>query len=207
VVKGCARVDDFERYLWGQFFWYFGTLAPIVFLASLYYSHSLLLGIACARDEQHRMTSLSPWNFFMRKFKWRGIGIGVGLAPWVMFGTFLARYVNHRTYWRFHMSFQNALGDYELTDLVMVVGIIYFSFAAITVLAPRFRSPIPSAASGTVIVILYMNGVIELVEQTSVPQTNSTALILFTFPGLAMVVLSWLYVRFVLNRAWFRFES
>lgn len=167
----------------------------------------MLIGIACARDEQHRMTPLSPWHFFMRKFKWCGIGIAVGLVPWSVCGNIMAMYAFRRFSPYLDMSFQDILHEIDFSQVVIVLGLICVSITSITLLAPRFKSPWSAAMSGTIIGLLYLSGVLFLVEQTSIRQTNATALMLFTCPGLAMVIFSWLYVRFKLDLAWFRFEN
>lgn len=42
--------------LWKYFVWNGGIPVLFLFLSGYFYSRAILLGIACAGDEQHRMT-------------------------------------------------------------------------------------------------------------------------------------------------------
>lgn len=199
-----------------------------VFVASFYYSRAILFGLACARDEQHRMTPLSPWYFFMREFKPRGIWIAIGFVLWAVGETSMIEHVMYAYYVKYSIGFENVLSAFEFVYYSLHVGMICGAFAFITLLAPRFKSPMAVALIGAVIgplphlclifSVAFNNFFIQdFLDDTYLFLTGGPSPFgitwLFVYQaslfliGPAALVLTWLYVRFVLNRAWFRFDS
>lgn len=187
--------------------WFIAVHLPLIFGINFYYGRALLLGIACAHDEQHRMTPLSPWYFFMHKFKWHGVATAACIALCAVVGCIAGRFV-------FAVQFAGATLDMFLTYLGLYLAWIGSSCAVITVLAPRFREPMFLAIMGTLIgpplgvavLFLLRFSVMQWIFPGGQPG-DVEGFWFFTLPSLTAFCLTWHYVRFKLDRAWFRFED
>lgn len=193
-------------------FWDIGIPTLFVACACYFYCRALGEGIACARDTEHRMTLQSPWFFFMREFRPRIVLISIGLIPWLFYGAFLCSHDIIIRAWAFGADLQPdsviaASLKHALTRLLpQNLYMASLSFSVITLLAPRINRIWVLTSISTLVVFasiiipfkLWLNGIIPLY----MPYNRYLACF-----GMVSLLLTWLYIRFVLNRAWFRFDD
>ncbi len=187
--------------------WYPGVFALIVLVTSYCYSRRILQGIAAVRDEQHRLTLLSPWYFFMRELKSRSGRLIIGLLLWQICGVLVRQYEFIYGYWLGVSSIGEILNSLISTTLLLV-GVSLFSFGIITLSAPRFEHPLALAFIGTFVGMLCLILMSPLVQWIGVPAENelllNAVLIAISLVGFCLV---WLFVRYKCNRAWFHFDA
>ncbi len=174
--------------------------------ASLYYSHAILRGITCARDEQHRMTPESPWYFFNREFMPRGIRIALAILPWLALGTLVSVYMEDVRLNIQTSSLMKLLRTFDFPLFLFFLGLLCFSFAGITLFAPRISNRAGLSAIGTAMSFLAAFLLFALVETEILDFERDGVLNAFAIIGAVFFWLNWRYVRRNLDRAWFRFD-
>lgn len=190
--------------------------AAFIFPLAYLYSLALTRGMACACDEQHRMTPLSPWSYFWMKSK-RLLILTACLAPPCLLVanvfTFSEFFGGTSTWgeaiariWRLRIM----SGGYDRPRFIWIYisspALMSLIFTTITLIAPRNSSPLLSATFGLSLGLLLFWIYIAAIQRTSGDLAKGLS---YLFPLLAILslILTWLYVRFRLDRAWFRFEN
>lgn len=132
-----------------------------------------------------------------------GIGILVSLVPIVVVG----RDMEHYSFVARVPTAPASIWEVFATTGFFYFGMIGVSFAAITLLAPRFKSPRAMMFSGTVVGVFYFALSMFLFDWIDSNGDGEDYSLQIAIIGLAALTLTWLYVRFKLDRTWFRFES
>lgn len=179
----------------------------ILFPISLAYEYAVRRGLRNARDEQHRMTPLSPWRFFTRGFRMPATWIAIVALPYYFCASViegLLSYLNSSQFpdWQFLFSAEH-IHWIMVTDLPSPGGHTLVSCALITLVAPRFGNLGIAAFLGATLVTISLDRLGVTLWSYLMPKDAWNMLGV----GVAAFVVSWFYVRFKLNRAWFRFEA
>jgi len=174
-------------------------------------------GIAYARDEQHRMTPLSPWFYFWMKskpllrlvfvyaFPWLIITVTI---PWVLaysnWFTFISWKDAFPAFWK-ELKKDDVLRWLLTMDVISIMGLASLMFATITTIAPRLSSSLLIASIGVGFAMLLWRILMLLCGAYHIG--SETVAGPFSLLSILSFVLVWLHVRFKLNRAWFRFDD
>lgn len=197
-------------------FFLFWIAYPVVFTFPLAYLYSLALvrGIAYARDEQHRMTPLSPWVLFSMRSKRLLIFIAALILPWMFIETSMTWIKLHlgATTWSDAISWLWAevihQEDIQMTfamNCFGVLGRLCLVFGWITRSAPNHAGPLLPTLIGLSLGLMFWSILFSPSIVTNSHDSEISAH--FGFFGLLSFVLCWLHSRFLLNREWFRFND
>lgn len=178
--------------------------------AGYVFSHAVLKGIACARDEHNRVTPEDPWVFFDREYAPRARLFACCLVPWILLSMVInwrdlirLNFVSSKWDWDTRME---TFGAYVPQDFLSTIGIIGFLLTSILFLAPRFKNPllltITALIPGTIISFPIQ---LLLIYDTIDPNTILT--LLLSSCSITIYFSAWLYIRHKLNHAWFRFDD
>jgi len=211
-----------------DYIWDWGIRAGFIFVASFFYAQALGTGIDCAIDEQHRMTPLSPWRFFVRGFKPKALYIAAGVAPWIVCTTTVVMVVVDERLWGWQFIVWKVWDRDRFPLYALNFGILGVAFSVITLFITRFRSLTSVAVFGTFIGLMpfvvfdvlcdwmdyfphHTYG--DYFRPHGPPHVRYYVyfgiLIQWYYGsfGIVFLCLSWLHVRFRLDRAWFRFHN
>lgn len=200
-------MNRFVAYL--QFEFWFQLL--VILVPSYFYSKAILVSLAYAAREEHRVTPLSPCVFFLRKFKWLGLGFATFLIPWVVVVLDISFYLDVGRLLRGNRGFWEGLcegfGGSYFFYYGSCFGQIAFLSAVITFVAPRFASAWALALIGTLVGIIPEVCLAFLVRAMSIPVGDFYYREIVFYAGHSIFAITCLYIYFVLDRKWFRFDS
>lgn len=190
--------DSWTRnYAYGMIF-HPAFIAPLAFLYALALEH----GISNAHDDKRSFRERSPWihlslgtNRFLLLF-------ALIVLPCLLMWLLIFLDTNDPEFWRDVFPYYTAL-------YLAHMGVAGIAFSIITLLAPRLPMPLLLTAIGTLSgTVIWCSGWKVIVIPIS--KDYATAPIFFALLGvLGLLSFSsvWLYVRYRLNRAWFRFHE
>lgn len=190
--------------------------AALIFPLAWLYSLALTRGIASARDEQHRMTPLSPWSYFWMKSKRLLILTACLAPPWLLLAIDIpfptvAWEINNWRLAMFVFWMEIEQSGAVPSSLLLLFNLSFFGlasliFATITGFAPRNSRPIRLTTFGLSVGLLCWGIFIAALDRATSEYQFYAFLTLFALFGFLSFILGWLHVRFRLNRAWFRIE-
>jgi len=131
----------------------------------------------------------------------------IGLIPWLFMASCVVLYREIYYSLVYGQGFVDLLPIIYHPIFLGIVGTTGFSIAVITLLAPRCEGTVILTTLGTLSATIPHGCLIGLETGMGLNVLGPSFPALLTGFGLASVLTAWLYARFVLNRAWFRFED
>jgi len=187
---------------WQFVMWTVAVPSAFAFVVAYDYARAILIGIAAARDDQHRMTQESPWYFFDRIFKPRERRLTLAMLPWIMVGNIASWWPTWHGPW--HYETPTLEVQLFIVFYFAMLGITLMAMAIINLSAPKFKRPLSLALASVLpgIGILFAVA-FTISNNTSAYFDAKLFAIIFIF-GLSIYITSWHQARRRLDASWFR---